>query len=386
MKAIYKLFCFSIFITGVATFISCDNEKQSLPQNSTKEDVIKHNLKGRVAHKESNELEDAIIKESSTRTTGLKYPDFYGGIYLDENFDINIVVKDSNIDYYKKIIEGIVKSTPYHIHKGEFSLNSLNKVQDKITDVLSNNPPPKHIRENISVIGYSIRLNRVVVELKDTTEAKINDFKKSVMDSPAIVFKENLENIEDLANINPGSGIVPAGTPGCSVGYRARNTSGQNGFVSSGHAFTRVDQTAIINNVVVGRCQRTQVKNRLDAAFIVITNSSYTPTMQVDVVGQPLTNVAYIIREGAPASLKGVESNFTSGVTIMNASIGGYGSNGEFISDLIRVGPAATKHGDSGGIAYDNYSILGVIKGVNSGNTFVVKASNINSTFGLTIY
>ncbi len=382
-KSILLKIFFVIPIICIILFASCDNDRSN-NKAVDNEEITKEEqqAKASIAGKEARELMQIIEKGPGTRSSESDYPDYFGGIYLDENFDIVLVIVDDTPEKFRSMAEEKVKSVKLHLQKGDFSLNELKKIQEKLDDFFRNTAP-KSIRENLISAGLDEKANRIYVEMKDISPVKINEFKEAFMDSPAIIFRQGSGAFIDLVNVNPGSGIRPAGTTSGSVGYRARNSSNQTGVVSSGHLFTIVGQGAYINDVSVGPVANRQNSGTVDAAFIRITNSSYIPTNVVDVTGQILISVTNPY-QGEPATLRGINGTYNG--TVLNTSTGAYGSDGVYISDLIQIGPAPTQAGDSGGIAYTGSFIFGVIKGVASGNTFVTKANNINSAFGVSVY
>ncbi|WP_286845414.1 hypothetical protein [Proteiniphilum sp. UBA5346] len=381
-KSILLKIFYMIPIIGIILLASCDNDRSNKADDN--EGITKEELqaKARIAGKEGRELMQIIEEEPGTRSSGSAYPDYFGGIYLDENFDIVLVIVDDNPEKFRSMAEEKVKSVNLHLQKGDFSLNKLEKIQEKLDDFFRNSAP-KSIKDNLISAGIEIQANRISVEFIDIGPDKINEFKEAFMDSPAIIFKQGTGPFIDLTNVNPGSGIKPPGLNNGSVGYRARNSSNQIGVVSSGHLFTIVGQGAYINNVHVGQVANRQYFGTVDAAFIRITNSSYIPTNVVDVTGQILITTT-IPLPGEPAALRGINGTYNG--FVRNTSRGVSGPGGVYINDLIEIGPASATAGDSGGIAYVGSFILGIIKGVASGNTYVCKAANINSAFGISHY
>lgn len=128
--------------------------------------------------------------------------------------------------------------------------------------------------------------------------------------------------------------------------------------------------------------EKTQVLDNIDAAFVRITNSSYVPTNVVEGTDKLLVGVTspYL---GELAYLKGIKGTYSGNITNIKAKV--YGQNGQLITDVVEI-PVITFGGDSGGIGYTGSFAFGVIKGTNNGKSYVVKATNINASFGLTFY
>ncbi|WP_298650667.1 hypothetical protein [uncultured Proteiniphilum sp.] len=320
-------------IIGLILLASCDNDRSHKADDN--EGITKEELqaKARIAGKEGRELLQIIEKKPGTRSSGSAYPDYFGGIYLDENFDIVLVIVDDNPEKFRSMAEEKVKRVNLHLQKGDFSLNELEKIQEKLDDFFRNSAP-KSIKDNLISAGIEVQANRISVEFIDISPDKINEFKKAFMDSPAIIFKQGTGPFIDLANVNSGSGIKPPGLNNGSVGYRARNSSNQIGIVSSGHLFTMVGQGAYINNVHVGQVANRQNSGTVDAAFIRITNSNYIPTNVVEGTGQILIAVTHPF-EGEPATLRDINGAYRGIVLDVNA--GATGTGGVYIRDLIQI-------------------------------------------------
>lgn len=377
-------FLFVISFICILFIVSCDNEKSNnRVSDNEKISIEEEQVKSSIAAKEARELMQVIENEPGTRSSGSAYPDYFGGIYLDDNFDLVLVIVDDNPEKYRSMAETKVKNVKLNLQKGEFSMNELKEIQGKLDDFFHNSAP-KSIMDNLISASLKIKLNRIVIEFMDISPTKIDEFKKAFMDSPAIIYTQGIERLTDVASIKPGSEIKGPGIIKGSVGYRAMNSANQVGIVCSGHVFTIVNQSANVNGVNVGNVANTKNSGNIDAAFVRITNSNYQPSNIVDVTEQELISETAPF-EGEKATLRGINGTYSNG-KVIDVSIGAPGPGGTYLSDQIRIGPAPTTNGDSGGIAYTGFFILGVIKGVAGGNTYVSKAHNINSTFGLTTY
>ena len=165
-KSILLKIFYMIPIIGIILLASCDNDRSNKADDN--EGITKEELqaKARIAGKEGRELMQIIEEEPGTRSSGSAYPDYFGGIYLDENFDIVLVIVDDNPEKFRSMAEEKVKSVNLHLQKGDFSLNKLEKFQEKLDDFFRNSAP-KSIKDNLISAGIEIQANRISVEFID---------------------------------------------------------------------------------------------------------------------------------------------------------------------------------------------------------------------------
>ena len=220
---------------------------------------------------------------------------------------------------------------------------------------------------------------------------RVKEFKKNVIDSPTLVFKELCDKWEDAAlTIKSGSKYyVGSSTTYGSFGYRAKKY-GDNGFVTSGHVISS-GQTATTNSgsTTLGTCILSQVNNSVDAAYV---SAAYgvIPSNVIAIDGGTLSASTYNPIFGETVNLMGATTLGTSGmVTAVSVSVSDK-KTGITTSNLIGVN-CTSMSGDSGGLAYVTTTSgqnipVGIIKAVSGSNTYCVLASNINSVLGVTMY
>lgn len=150
------------------------------------------------------------IERENTRSGNANYPDYFDGIYLDDKFDIVMIVVGQNPENFRKMAEEKVKQVKIHLKKGEYSMNQLIKTKDRL-DNLMKNLSSVSIRNNFISVVLDEKRNRINITLKDISPAKIDEFKKALFDSPQFIFDKGEGEIIDIAGINPGSAIRPAG-------------------------------------------------------------------------------------------------------------------------------------------------------------------------------
>lgn len=109
------------------------------------------------------------------------YPDNYGGSYLDENGDfVVLIVKEQETKGLGFVPKGaVIKSCKYSYNE---LLNILETLKGyKLTD-------NREIYNNFLVFYIDDKLNRVIVELTDTSSSAKQAFKENVSNSDAIIF------------------------------------------------------------------------------------------------------------------------------------------------------------------------------------------------------
>lgn len=104
--------------------------------------------------------------------------------------------------------------------KAEFSFSYLTKLMDELNEFVLNKKNPS-VSGNFNVFGLRDAENRIVVELKELNDNKIQEFKNSVVNSPAIKFVQSEGEIVLNVDLYPGC-EVRAGTSSGSFGFRAR--------------------------------------------------------------------------------------------------------------------------------------------------------------------
>lgn len=357
-----------------------------------------------------SDLIDSFKKGKTRGTDEDIYPDYYGGGYIDDDGSLVIWVKEGfNIPTTLEEHSVIIK-------EGLYSYNELNKIME-IINTFKGSSLPSSVSANIYMWVLDERNNRIEVYLKNCTDADIDEFKRAVINSPAIVFKakegisESWDSIEityedilmtrAVINVCAGTKIYAAAQgsttakPG-SFGYKAKR-NGVEGFVTAGHVAAKddvisrpADGGTSVN--IIGKCNVSEHKNNgnLDAAFCVLTSSSFALTNQIGNTGK--TYSQYLYRNyavGTPVSLCGGNTSSTGKITTLKISVEDE-KTGVVINDMVGADYASIG-GDSGGLVYmsinaNNY-VLGVHhSGTHSGSTHVTTfcpATRIQDDMGI---
>ena len=242
-----NLLSVAILIPGIA--VSSCTDKDNLASSEPKMDNT-------IGAKDASIEEDALkIYEAlnssfvSTRNGNKIYPENYGGNYLDKNGDFVVLIVEGQetkgLDYVPK--GAVIKTCKYSYNE---LLNILEILKSyKLTD-------NREIYNNFLVFYIDDKLNRVIVELTDTSSSAKQAFRENVSNSDAIIFvkastktefpvtpfnNSNSEEIEYIPScaIETRAASHPflAGAPfgNVSIGYRAKKDN-KIGLVTCGHS------------------------------------------------------------------------------------------------------------------------------------------------------
>lgn len=347
-------------------------------------DYLKSNF---LASEKAHNINEIFKKENNKYF----FPNFFGGVYISENNEVILQTVESN-ELNNLILTFKEKLTTlkidYEEEKVKYSFNELNDTYDYILNCYSKNPK---IFANILSFYIDSKNNYVVVELKEFSEVKINEFKQKIIDSPVVFLKQG-ELISNYKNLNPGAVWTTPSGGSCSFGYRAQlGVGGRKGIVSAGHCVSNGIGT-VINGI--GTVAKRKVGGNIDAAWIETTSTSNVPTNNFNSsYSLPSSliskNVLTSFITGQILAKIGYSSGFTTGkVTSTNYSTSG-------LTGLIKTDFWA-QEGDSGGIVFKypdtavggGYSTAGIVNGgPKGGGAFhFVRADKINSEFALKRY
>lgn len=362
-----------------ANDVVLDTEKQSLEKYST-EYFAKQEKSGQ----DYNKLIDFFNQSKSSES---KYPEFYGGSFVDTNGDylIHINEKHKSLNHSKQELSEIIGNNNFKVLSANYSYNELEDVMNSLNSFKINNPNNK-VAKNFNTYWLSDIDNSVIVELDNMTDVQITLFKDQVLDSPIITFKKSSGIAEKFATLNPGQRIDSSTHMG-SMGYRAKKGT-KEGIVTAAH-LVGLNDDAYVGNDIIGDVTASQESGPVDASFVEITHSSYTPSNVITGTSNVLSTVTSQPGVGTIINKVGTSSGHTSGrilSTNLSKTIDGINHTNLTSADFYATG------GDSGGIVYSYISstntryTLGIILGGNGTETYFSKADEINSALGISRY
>lgn len=336
-----------------------------------------------------------------TRSGEVIYPDYIGGLYIDDNDNLVIQMVESAIPNEKSIEYSTYQSTlavddTSKVEYVKYSYEELKEVHDEILNYFLDEDK----NNNISGLYIDVISNRVIVELNNYTEKEIENFKDEVIDSPVVSFK-NTAGFKTISTVNPGAGFTSSTYQGCSYGYRARTASGQEGVVTAAHCFKDKTNGSI---TLVGSVKNWKCAGTMDAAFVQNTKgatltNNFARNYPLGNIANLSTNVVSSFYSGQKIAKLGVKTGFTLGSVNAPSYSGSVSVNSLNMTvnftDLVYA-DILSQEGDSGGIVIDQklnfndgYHTAGICtasSSTNSNHSLFTKASNINSAFGLSRY
>lgn len=328
--------------------------------------------------------------------TKIKYPDFFGGQYINDNQDLVIQVVKENVSNDNIILYNQVISVDPNA-KIEYVDNLYKDLENVNNEIINYFSKSNSQYTNLISNYIDTEKNKVIVELENMEQNEIDKFKELVIDSKLIEFKKGNQIV---STANPGSTVRYAnGTTieECTRGYRAK-ISGTNraGFVIAAHCVQNGGDYG-----AGGKVSGYKLGGNVDAAFLE-TSETITTTLQYSVPGLPNTtqleaynnSIVLYVSQGQMIGKNGAVTGAQTG-TIINPMVSiNLNVNGTkvYITKLVKAN-AKNVEGDSGGPVFTIGSAKGKVLGITSGrdenstsSTYFSRADFINSTLGITEY
>lgn len=324
---------------------------------------------------------------NTSKSDNTIYPEYYGGSYIDDNGDLVVYIKEAEISKAASLqnISQVLETKDFIVKSANYSYNELNSFMDTLNSFKLKNPNDS-VSNNFNIYWLSDRDNNIVVELNEMSEEQINRFKKTVIDSPIITFKASSGTPVKEVNVNPGQKISTSTANG-SMGYRAKKNN-VVGIVTAGH-LASLNTTININGTNIGKVTARQESGSVDAAFVEITNSSYTPTNTLNGTTNTLSTTTSKPGVGTVINKLGFSTGATTGKVLstnVTVTLDGITHTNLTSADYSSSG------GDSGGIVYSYVSstntryTLGIHCAAVGSTRYYIKADEINSALGTSRY
>lgn len=328
---------------------------------------------------------------SASGAESSNFHEVYGGCYINEAGRLVVGMKKSentpfNIDdsVYadKPELIDLVNNHTIIIKEVAFSYTELNRVMDELNSYVVNNS-----HDNFNLFWLSDIDNRIVVELNEMSDRSIKEFKESVNDSDAIIFKQIKDKPVRTTNLQPGSKITTSSGSGLSLGYRVK-LNGTIGILTAGHG-TGIYEEIMKDGSVFGRVTTRRNYGSVDAAFIRIDNSNFIPSNLLNNTSDILSTKVSDPGVGTVINKRGAKTGHTSGKIVSTNVTLSYSDTTYTNLSSARMG---ADKGDSGGIVYSYIGstgerpTVGILHGKSDDLMIYSKASVINETLGLTRY
>lgn len=343
---------------------------------------------------EANEKLTTLIASFGTTENRFKekipdYPDYYGGAYVTPEGKAVVLIK-GDAETGKSNVLALTGSGGIEFGSADYSFAELTGIMDRLNEFAINKENPA-AQKNFNIFSLMDQQNRVVVELNEYSEAKIDEFKKLVLDDPAITFVQSKGELKLEVDLNPGckADLNAAGTNFASYGFAARRLSDNAlGMVTAGHAIG-VGQTLYHGGVAIGVCSASQIAGSVDAAFIPMNNpTAYVPANMLCGSSNVLSTLIIAPLAGTTINKMGAGSGLTSGVVLNTNTTWVSPVNGNTLTNITSANYFSVS-GDSGGTVYFANTITGINPTVGthigdlSGVRYFTKAGQITAAFGI---
>lgn len=290
--------------------------------------------------KQSESLEDyqKLLKSS------IFYNDFddeFGGVYLDDNGNLVVnIVKGKK----EKFLERLDVNENTIIKEVDYSLKEITKEMRFIEKLFK--------EFDIISVARSEELNTLIVTVEGNYEANKKVIKRiSKLENIIVVQKENSVSLKDTVKytINGDSTTINSG--GYTIGFAARNSSGDPGFVTAGHGGLTNGKNAYCGIWHCGDVKGHYNDDNVDAAFIKLRDPwigyTWLPT-KTFMNGDSYIGVSAVssyVVAGTNVYAYGAVSGKESGEIL--ASSVSFEMDGKMFYDFVQADYVAI-HGDSG--------------------------------------
>lgn len=324
-----------------------------------------------------------------------EYPDYYAGSYINEDGDLVVNVAEFSDEIQNEVRQAsqnsdiVVKQVEYSLNELDDAQEMLNEIYERIfcsseeTGSILQNAEYNIIWEDVVGYGIDEEQNRVVIDVQGLTDDKRAVLSELLSNDERFAFEEG-GTTNAVIDVKPGKKIYPAPYSSdtyMSAGYRAYwyNSAGTryNGFVTASHGISVGQNVYAMQGVILGVCKVSVWQGSVDAAFVAITNSSYTPSNQVyyrssggKINGVTLAASSWMYSYALNGTIykSGATTYLTSGTINRTSYTLTY--NGKTISDLLRTS-ALVLPGDSGGVVYCPYNDVYVKAGTVAAGEFM---------------
>lgn len=311
-----------------------------------------------------------------------KYPDYYGGTYIDHDNQLVVMLTENNRSL-KNALKSVTNNENLKIDIVQYSYEELTNLMNIISNAMETRVGRKENHQQFEVcdniVSYSLmdNKNRIVVQIKNIDEYKIQEFKMKITDSNAILFENIQEDIEFKASTNPGAEIKTTFST-FSTAFRVKRytTAGEEtGFITCAHGKNNAVEKPIFNksSELLGTVKLRRFGGKYDLSYVklspnssasnIIYNTNYTITGSNDFIATPITG-KFVVLYG---SVSGASAGYITSTNV------GYKIDGISFSGMVSA-DLASQNGDSGGVIVSDkngytYKTMGVRSaGLDSGS------------------
>ncbi|MCI9125997.1 MAG: hypothetical protein HFG28_02210 [Eubacterium sp.] len=435
-----KIICVGLMLCMLVTlnvnlniFASTTDGKELFFRDISDVEVMEENNLQRQGEKINIEEQQKILKIMGWEDEECDESDLnnnYAGTYLDDN-DKLVVMLDEDAKGNTKLEKRIKKiDVNTKVKKVKYNCKELAIVKEKYDEKMCWLSKMKKIGKltheqslvlkNVIGCGITLEKNCVTVYMKKINKYYKDLFEKHVFKSKILRFqREKAEDKTANTKLKLGRAVYKhikttysgnkkmVSSSICSIGLKAytidSNGKKRYGFVTCGHGLSIGDSIYIdaLCEKKIGRVIKRKFSGKVDASFVEVTNSNYTPSRVVyysDSSGK--------ISGGATISTSYLYAWYT-GFTVYKAGATTYLTSGKLtdysystnvsdaengtvtMKDLYRA-KIKVKQGDSGGIFYTKddgeYCALGITESISGNYANFVKWNNIDDKFNIYFY
>ncbi|MDR2572415.1 MAG: hypothetical protein LBD23_19255 [Oscillospiraceae bacterium] len=325
----------------------------------------------------------------------LKYPNWYAGVYIDDDFKAVVVVTDTSSETIN-LIKSITKNEQITIERKRYSFNQM---LDAIRNLWDYEDNPYDFTYHLDEMN-----NTVVVTIDATlTEADKNEAIASIsakaIITDVLTFRYGDAYVVPDLITRPGSGISNSTlNVGGSAGYRARhytNSTYVYGFVSAGHVVgmghnvTQSGSTTVVgtgstivhSNPYSGGSVPQHLKSKLLDINFIQNSGSHTASNQIRGLTTNHASYTGTVFQNMDVSMTGRYNSSSGKVTTTS-------TNNTNMRDYA-IASYTRQNGDSGGIVYGanvpgaGHPVFGTHSGSTADGGWFSKAPNAEAIFGI---
>lgn len=169
-----KKFFYLMVVAVMGIMAACSSDDLLTDNHS---DVKNENVKldEKAILKFTSNLNSSFYSLTRSGGTDPIYPDYYGGMYVDDNRDIIVLVKKDESSFRSDLTKRMATDL-YIVKECDYSYNELQSLFEEITQFWLN-PNNGDLFKSVSLVSFGINdlTNRVQIDLLDCSDANIQN-------------------------------------------------------------------------------------------------------------------------------------------------------------------------------------------------------------------
>lgn len=315
------------------------------------------------------------------------FPDYYGGAYINDKQQLVIQVTELS-DAVETELSDIISLDNVVFEEVTYSYTTLVSEKEELIDAWQTDEAIASADE-VTAIGVDIKDNAVAVYIDSSQKSRL--YVQTVKDCKEAINFENIKPVYGSGKGELASALYPGGeiNGDRSIGFWAKNSNGNLGIVTASHLSIIMGDEVNVGGTTFGYAEKFSFGDSVDAVFVRLTNSNFTPSRFVQGHGFSLVSSSYVsLPVGATVYSRGNTSKNKTGTVLdinYSCTLSGYS-----FTNVVKASNSVDG-GDSGGIVAGagNSSIrnvAGIITGEKDGCLIYTKVLEIKSELGITVY